>query len=89
MSEARSASAKSSDDLHERKGATHCTPLPLLTARLPGEDRLYSMIAEAAYYLAEQRGFSPGHDIEDWLAAEASITGRSRQPSEPPSDLAH
>ena len=31
------------------------------------------MIAEAAYYRAEQRGFEPGHDLEDWLEAEARI----------------
>jgi hypothetical protein len=31
------------------------------------------MIAEAAYYCAEQRGFEPGHDLEDWLEAEARI----------------
>lgn len=33
------------------------------------------MIAEAAYYLAEHRGFEPGHEVEDWLAAEAEIDG--------------
>lgn len=27
-------------------------------------------IAELAYYKAEQRGFAPGHELEDWLAAE-------------------
>lgn len=27
-------------------------------------------IAELAYYKAEQRGFAPGHEVEDWLAAE-------------------
>lgn len=31
------------------------------------------MIAEAAYYRAERRGFAPGHELEDWLAAEAEI----------------
>jgi hypothetical protein len=31
------------------------------------------MIAEAAYYCAEQRGFEPGHELEDWLVAEARI----------------
>jgi Protein of unknown function (DUF2934) len=31
------------------------------------------MIAEAAYYCAEQRGFEPGHELEDWLEAEARI----------------
>lgn len=31
------------------------------------------MIAEAAYYRAARRGFAPGHELEDWLAAEAEI----------------
>jgi Protein of unknown function (DUF2934) len=29
-----------------------------------------AMIAEAAYLRAEQRGFAPGYETEDWLAAE-------------------
>jgi Protein of unknown function (DUF2934) len=29
-----------------------------------------AMIAEAAYLRAERRGFAPGHETEDWLAAE-------------------
>lgn len=32
-----------------------------------------AMIAEAAYYCAEKRGFAPGHELEDWLEAEAQI----------------
>lgn len=32
-----------------------------------------AMIREAAYYLAERRGFAPGHELDDWLAAEAAI----------------
>jgi len=31
------------------------------------------MICEAAYYIAEHRGFEPGHDVDDWLAAEEQI----------------
>lgn len=31
------------------------------------------MIAVAAYYRAEQRGFSPGQEMEDWLEAEREI----------------
>ena len=31
------------------------------------------MISRAAYYLAERRGFDPGHELEDWLAAESEI----------------
>jgi hypothetical protein len=31
------------------------------------------MIAEAAYYRAEQRGFAPGNEMSDWLQAEADV----------------
>jgi sterol desaturase/sphingolipid hydroxylase (fatty acid hydroxylase superfamily) len=34
---------------------------------------LDAMIAEAAYYKAEKRGFSPGNDIRDWLEAKREI----------------
>jgi hypothetical protein len=30
-------------------------------------------IRVAAYYLAERRGFVNGHELEDWLAAEAEV----------------
>jgi hypothetical protein len=40
------------------------------------------MIAEAAYYCAERRGFAAGHELEDWVQAEAQIArsgvGQSR-----------
>jgi hypothetical protein len=32
-----------------------------------------ALIAQAAYYRAEQRGFAPGAELQDWLAAEAEI----------------
>lgn len=31
-------------------------------------------IAESAYYKAENRGFEPGHELEDWLEAEREFT---------------
>lgn len=31
------------------------------------------MIAEAAYFRAEQRGFAPGNEMSDWFEAEASV----------------
>ena len=37
-----------------------------------GEDR-YRMIAEAAYFRAERRGFEPGSEVSDWLAAEIEV----------------
>lgn len=33
----------------------------------------HQLIAEAAYYRAERRGFNPGHELEDWLAAEHDV----------------
>lgn len=32
------------------------------------------MISDAAYYRAQKRGFAPGRELDDWLAAEAEIT---------------
>jgi hypothetical protein len=37
---------------------------------IPGEQQ----IAEAAYFRAEQRGFVPGNELDDWLDAEAEVT---------------
>lgn len=34
-----------------------------------------AMIAEAAYFRSAHRGFEPGHEIDDWLAAESDIDG--------------
>jgi hypothetical protein len=39
------------------------------------------MIAEAAYYCAEKRGFAPGSELQDWLDAEVqleTLLGESR-----------
>jgi len=37
-------------------------------------------IAERAYYKAERRGFTPGHDVEDWLAAECELAPPGVEP---------
>jgi hypothetical protein len=34
------------------------------------------LIAELAYFRALGRGFEPGHELEDWLAAEAEFEKR-------------
>lgn len=31
------------------------------------------MIAEAAYFMAEKRGFSGGSELSDWVAAEKQV----------------
>lgn len=32
-----------------------------------------AQIAEYAYYRAKARNFEPGHDVEDWLAADSIL----------------
>ncbi|MVF23058.1 DUF2934 domain-containing protein [Methylocaldum sp. BRCS4] len=49
-----------------------------VTAEQPADtDILRDKIAEAAYFKAEQRGFAPGGETEDWLEAEQEILGTS------------
>ena len=37
-----------------------------------------AMVAEAAYYRAEKRGFAPGKELDDWLEAEKEIEALTR-----------
>jgi hypothetical protein len=37
------------------------------------EEYRREMIAASAYFIAEQRGFTPGYEECDWLTAEAEI----------------
>ena len=48
---------------------------PAKTSKKPtvSPEERYKMVAEAAYYRAEQRGFATGHESEDWIASEAEI----------------
>ena len=39
-----------------------------------------ALISTAAYYRAQKRGFRPGHEIEDWLAAEREVDGTGTAP---------
>jgi len=34
------------------------------------------LISAAAYFRAERRNFEPGHELDDWLDAEAEIMSR-------------
>lgn len=37
------------------------------------------LVAAEAYFLAERRGFAAGNELEDWVAAEATVDMRLRQ----------
>ena len=38
----------------------------------------HEMVAKAAYYAAERRGFAAGSQLEDWLLAERQIDADSK-----------
>jgi hypothetical protein len=37
------------------------------------DEELHMLIAQAAYRHAQQRSFAPGHELDDWLAAESEV----------------
>jgi hypothetical protein len=49
----------------------------------PAESDWHHMISEAAYFLAENRGFEPGRALDDWREAELKVkevlTGRQNE----------
>jgi len=55
-------------------------PVRITSSRLrlqpPMHQERHQLIAEAAYRRAEARGFETGHDLEDWLHAEADVDAR-------------
>ena len=50
-------------------------PLRFVQFRVEVKSR-HALIAEMAYLRAERRGFLPGYDVADWLAAEAELDNR-------------
>jgi hypothetical protein len=64
--------------------ATPATPKPDSQAGAPrsnaraeaSPEEIRRLIAEAAYYKAKQRGFQPGHELEDWVQAESEVMRR-------------
>jgi hypothetical protein len=38
-------------------------------------DSFHDMVAERAYYKAEERDFEPGQEWDDWLEAERELLG--------------
>jgi hypothetical protein len=52
---------------------TTTTVTEAVVTMTPSADELQGMIAMAAYYLAAERHFSPGRELDDWLEAERRI----------------
>ncbi|MDP9088216.1 MAG: DUF2934 domain-containing protein [Pseudomonadota bacterium] len=51
-------------------------PLRFCVSPSMPDDERRRRIATAAYFKAAARGFAPGYDTEDWLAAEAELDGK-------------
>ena len=42
----------------------------------PTPEQLYRLIQETAYFKAKARNFAPGHEVQDWIEAEAEVRRR-------------
>lgn len=64
-------------------GSCYRSSAPTRTSNYPGSTSGAAArpceLAEAAYFRAERRGFEPGHEISDWLQAEADLLGVRRE----------
>lgn len=61
------------------KKAVAETESPPANVGQPSAEELTAMIAQAAYFIASQRGFAPGNELEDWFNAERQIMSRFAQ----------
>ena len=64
------------------QSASTSTPLAEAPESLPSQPAadLQSQIAERAYLRAQLRGFAPGLELDDWLAAEAELKAAAGAP---------
>jgi hypothetical protein len=52
------------------------SPFSRRPALSPGSSAYHELVAIAAYYRAERRGFAPGGEVEDWLDAEREVASQ-------------
>ena len=75
----KSGSAKPAPASRSRKAAAENKPSKRAARAPAGRKPDFSPeqrrchVEIAAYFMAERHGFTPGHEREDWLAAEAEI----------------
>lgn len=84
----RSERAASEERAREEQDASpaEVTKATLERREIPSfSDSREQRIAEAAYWRAERRGFTPGRELDDWLEAEREIDARSSE-SDPSRD---
>ena len=69
----KKAPAKAAAPRKSATGTARRKPRVSDSATILTADERLQMIRTAAYFRAERRGFAPGHEAEDWLAAEAEV----------------
>ncbi|MGE3154603.1 MAG: DUF2934 domain-containing protein [Nitrospiraceae bacterium] len=65
--------------MRKRRTSTNLTKQPTSdqwTSAGPDDNGTWHLIAAKAYELFEERGRVDGHDLDDWLEAEALVVGR-------------
>ncbi|MDD5296950.1 MAG: DUF2934 domain-containing protein [Rhodocyclaceae bacterium] len=69
------AAAKPAAPKRARKPKIEADMVPAQASVMHHEER-HRHVSEAAYYLAERRGFAPGFEHEDWVRAEAEVAAK-------------
>ena len=72
-SKQRAASHLSPTTPTQTAGADKLNSIVTRSPAFTEPERRQFMIAEAAYYCSEHRGFDPDHELDDWLAAESQV----------------
>ena len=67
----KARAAKSAGPATPRAEPSPPAPTTTSTAVAPPDRTI--LVARAAYFRAQSRGFAGGHELDDWLAAEAEI----------------
>ena len=66
---------KTSKPLQAQRPSKVAPDAPSLQPKLSPEE-VYRLIQESAYFKAKERGFAPGHEVQDWIEAEAEVRRR-------------
>lgn len=79
MAQAKSTSKVSSTNTPST-GMSGMSEKPEKSAKISPEERS-RMVAEAAYYMAQRRGFEGGDPVGDWIEAERQVEETLRKRS--------
>ena len=57
----------------KKRAVTRTATAPVGSSQTISPRERYEMIARMAYFRAEQRGFQPGNELDDWLECEQVV----------------